>query len=163
MQQLRTWKAPVHHPLSHSHRRRHARNTCTCLRSTDDGSSEGNLFLLKKRKLAALILFLKLKNKSRRRWWIRPGLKSGYSHGEFNRVVELEKCDNEWYLRYMRMSPEAFYHLLSLVQHDLTRANTNFRKSIPSSVQLAITLRYLAHGYSMIILAIIFKVGHLRS
>ena len=54
--------------------------------------------------------------------------------------------DRELFFRYIRMFPERFDHLLSLVKEQIEKKDTHFSKSIPTAARLAITLGYLASG-----------------
>lgn len=53
-----------------------------------------------------------------------------------------------------------FDQLLSKIGHLLKKQDTQFRKSIQPAEQLALTLRYLAHGDSLKIIALEYRVGH---
>ena len=44
------------------------------------------------------------------------------------------------------MSPERYFHLLSLVEPRIRRKNTNMRNAISADERLTLTLRYLASG-----------------
>ena len=57
------------------------------------------------------------------------------------------------------MSPERFEHLLQLIGHRLSKKDTRFRKSIPASERLALTLRFLASGDSQKSLSFAFRIG----
>ncbi|CAH3124308.1 unnamed protein product [Pocillopora meandrina] len=46
----------------------------------------------------------------------------------------------------MRMTPERFEHLLSLVGPRITKTNTRMREAISAAERLILTLRYLASG-----------------
>ena len=52
----------------------------------------------------------------------------------------------ELFFRNIRITPERFDHLLSLVKEQIEKKDTCFRKSIPAAARLVITLRYLASG-----------------
>ena len=58
----------------------------------------------------------------------------------------------------MRMSPERFDHLLTLVRGRIER-KFHIREPISAEERLAITLRYLATGDSQTSIGILFKVG----
>ena len=49
--------------------------------------------------------------------------------------------------RMTRMDFETYDYLLSLIVDDISKQDTTMRKAIPASARLAVTLRYLAHGY----------------
>ena len=61
--------------------------------------------------------------------------------------------------RFLRMSPERYDHLLSMVHPLIAKQNTRFRKAITSSERLAFTLRFLATGESQISLTYLFRMG----
>ena len=67
--------------------------------------------------------------------------------------------DREYFFRYMRMSPERFDNLLSLVQDKIYKKNTRFRESIPASERLAVTLRYFRTGDAQQPLSYSFRIG----
>ena len=50
----------------------------------------------------------------------------------------------ELFFRNIRITPERFDHLLSLVKEQIEKKDTRFRKSIPAAACLAIALRYLS-------------------
>lgn len=55
--------------------------------------------------------------------------------------------DLEWYYNYTRMMPESFNELLNLVEPIIRKQETNFRKPIPPTIRLLITLRYVDLTY----------------
>ena len=57
------------------------------------------------------------------------------------------------------MTTERFNYLLSLVKEKIEKKDTRFRKSIPASARLAITLRYLASGETQQSLSYNYRVG----
>ena len=59
--------------------------------------------------------------------------------GDFNKLMSELQNDREQFFRYLRMSPERFSHLLSLVKGKITKQNTRFRKSITAEERLAVT------------------------
>nr|XP_057926689.1 uncharacterized protein LOC131128123 [Doryrhamphus excisus] len=115
--------------------------------------------------LAAAILLAQLEEdeeraRSRRRVWVRPINQQRREEGDyFNLVAEL-RLDKRRHQRYFRMSAEQMDHLLSLIGHELTRQSTNFRASIEPKQRLAVALRYLASGDSLISLAFSYRLGH---
>ncbi|XP_067133228.1 uncharacterized protein [Centruroides vittatus] len=68
-------------------------------------------------------------------------------------------CDKSGYYMYFRMSPERFDELLSKIGPLITRKNTTYRKSISPAEQLALTLRFLAHGGEQQICALNYRIG----
>lgn len=60
----------------------------------------------------------KQKQKKRRshRFWVRDIFKNRVEKGAFNSLIpELRLHDREYFYRYLRMSPERFEHLLSMI------------------------------------------------
>ena len=57
------------------------------------------------------------------------------------------------------MSPERLEHLLTLVGPLIQKKDTNFRKAIPASERLMLTLRFLASGDSQRSLTYLFRLG----
>ena len=60
---------------------------------------------------------------------------------------------------FLRMSPERFEHLLSLVGPLIMKEDTNFRKAIPASERLMLTLRFLVSGDSQRSMSYMFLMG----
>ncbi|KAK7896163.1 hypothetical protein WMY93_021488 [Mugilogobius chulae] len=58
------------------------------------------------------------------------------------------------------MSAEKMDELLSIVGPDLTRQTTNYRASIEPKQRLAVALRYLASGDSLMSLSFSYRLGH---
>lgn len=75
-----------------------------------------------------------------------------------NLLVELEHYDRDKYINYLRIPPEVFYELLSLVGPSIEKKNC-VRKSISAKTRLHIFMRYLASGNNMISLSYEFRVG----
>ena len=76
-----------------------------------------------RKKLSILITLSRLrrvrnltKRKQRRRFWIRDIYKKREQFGTFNTLFEELKKDREYFFRYLRMTPDRFGHLLSLVR-----------------------------------------------
>ena len=63
------------------------------------------------------------------------------------------------FLRFLRMSPERFNRLLSLVTPLISKKYTKFRKSIHSNGRLALILTFLASGESRMSLSFQFRLG----
>eukprot|EP00794_Sanderia_malayensis_P001158 gene1158-526_t len=82
------------------------------------------------------------------------------AHGEYHSLYqELRLQDREYHYRYAMMSNERFDHLFTLVETDITKRDTKFRKAIPARARLVITLQYLATGCSQETLSYAFCVG----
>ena len=61
--------------------------------------------------------------------------------------------------RYLRMTPQRFEHLLSLVAPLISKKSTKLRSSISEAERLNLTLRYLASGDSQQSQAFNFRIG----
>ena len=60
---------------------------------------------------------------------------------------------------YIRMTPERFGHLLSLVGPRITKTNTRMREAISAAERLTLTLRYLASGDDKQNLSFSYRIG----
>ena len=67
--------------------------------------------------------------------------------------------NNVLIVRFLRMSPERFEHLLSLVGPLIQKEDTRFRRSISPEERLAVTLRFLATGDAQQSLSFSFRIG----
>ena len=72
---------------------------------------------------------------------------------------EIKEEDPERFERAMRMSPENFDYLLSLVEPLIARQDTRMRRAIPAHHRLMYTLRYLASGANFFLLSELFRVS----
>ena len=61
--------------------------------------------------------------------------------------------------RYMRISPESFKYLLNVVGPVIAKKYTSFRKSIPPSERLCLTLHYLAYGGGQQSLSFAYRIA----
>ena len=61
--------------------------------------------------------------------------------------------------RYMRMSPESFKYLLTVIGPVISKKDTNFRKAISTSERLCVTLHYLAYGGTQQSLSFSFRIA----
>ncbi len=77
-----------------------------------------------------------------RRVWIHEIIRKKQELGEFHRLVQELRLDQQRFLQYFRMSPEAFDNLLHIVGPHIRKQTTNYRKPISPEQRLAICLRY---------------------
>ena len=83
------------------------------------------------------------RKKKKRKMWVRDIFNGRKKQGVYNNLVqEIHLRDRESYFRYMRMSPDQFQHLLSLIEPLVTK--DNFHEPISAGERLSITLRFLA-------------------
>ncbi|XP_011688262.1 PREDICTED: uncharacterized protein LOC105450214 [Wasmannia auropunctata] len=100
------------------------------------------------------------KHETSRRFWMRPILQTKRSHENWEHLIqELRLYDTETYFNFMRMTPETFEEILSLVGPQLMRQTTHLREPICAEVRLSFTIRYLATGDSLKSLALAFRIG----
>lgn len=114
---------------------------------------------------ASLLLLIRRRKRKKdeiprqHKFWIRPMYQNRKNQSQyFNLMTELENEDREYYFRYIRMSPDRFKHLLSLVEDDIRKTSIRRETVIPAE-RLAICLRYLATGDSQQSQSFNFRVG----
>lgn len=77
-----------------------------------------------------------------RRFWIRPILQTRQTHGNWEHLIqELRLYDYETYFNFMRMTPQTFEEILSLIGSQLMRQTTNCREPICAEARLSLTIR----------------------
>lgn len=86
---------------------------------------------------------LLLERKQRRKCWVHPINLERHFHGEYHTLIDLlEMGDNsDRFHMYFRMNKEQFENLHSLVEMNIKKINTTFRKAISTKERLAICLR----------------------
>ena len=67
-------------------------------------------------------------------------------NSSYNVIKKLCVGDREMYFRYMRMIPNRFKHLFTLVAPRVTKTTNKYRKPILPEQRLSLTLRHLATG-----------------
>jgi hypothetical protein len=78
----------------------------------------------------------------RRRTWVHEIIRKRQELGEFHRLVQELRLDQQRFLQYFRMTPETFDNLLHVVGPHIRKQTTNYRKPISPEQRLAICLRY---------------------
>ena len=82
-----------------------------------------------------------------RKIWVRKKIQNRPAQGVHNNLLqELRNNDPSGYKNFSRMDSETFDELLNRVGPLITHQDTRFRKAIPPSERLALTLRFLATG-----------------
>ena len=107
----------------------------------------------RKRKLRELQMMTK------RRFWVRDIYLNRPTLGAYGTLFKELHADREYFFRYIRMSPDRFQHLLSLVAEDIIKDTTNCRVPVSPEERLALTLRFLASGESQQSLCYSFRLG----
>uniref|UniRef100_A0A1A7W9J8 DDE Tnp4 domain-containing protein n=1 Tax=Iconisemion striatum TaxID=60296 RepID=A0A1A7W9J8_9TELE len=109
---------------------------------------------------AALLLLAVLRRDRRRRLWVNPLNRLRSEQGDFHRLVAELRLDAKRHHEYFRMSAEQMDGLLSIIGPELQKQSTNYRAAIEPKQRLAVALRYLASGDSLISLASSYRLGH---
>ena len=88
------------------------------------------------------------KPRKRRTVWVRPMLRVREVHGHYDQhMLEMvQQDDHQGFQQFMRLNFELFQEVLNRVRDRIQRRDTTFRRAMPASVKLALTLRYLATG-----------------
>jgi len=95
----------------------------------------------KKRKVLKLILFKKLNEKKKPKFWVHPLHQKRHIDGEHKKLDTMFAKFPKKFASYTRMSPNTFEKLFSLVGSSLKKGDTNYRKAIPARHRLYIILR----------------------
>ena len=116
------------------------------------------MYLAKRRKIRRriqIVILLLLQTLSTRRVWRHP------RETWWSRVamVNLDDWPNEMFAANLRMSRETFFWLCSELEPHIRKKTTNYRKAVPVSVRLAITLWRLATNVEYRTLGHLFGVG----
>lgn len=97
--------------------------------------------------------------KRNRSCWVKGWVGRRSNLGASSTILrELANEDPQEYRKIMRMSVNQFNELLSLVEGQISKADTLMRNAIPAHIKLEIALRFLATGDSYQSLAIFFRV-----
>lgn len=119
-------------------------NICTSHVTSYDTYLRLSLTMEDSRRTAAALLLLRRRRRRRnRRFWIHPILERRQQLGEYHRLVQELKLDEDRFFQYFRMSKEVFQILLCKVGPVIAKRSTNYRDSIAPEQRLAICLRYV--------------------
>ena len=88
--------------------------------------------------LASMALIIRRHQRQQKiRFWIRQIFtEEKKQRGEWENLVHELQDDRKYYYRYLRMDPDRFEHLFSLVELLITKQDTNYRKCIPARKRL---------------------------
>lgn len=101
----------------------------------------------------------KRRQRSRRRWSVRPLNTSRLEDGEFYSLVQpMREIDDERHFQYFRMSAGAFDDLLRRVAPHIQHKRSH-SAPVSEAERLAVTLRFLASGINQQALAASYKLG----
>jgi len=95
-----------------------------------------------------------------KRIWVRKWIERRDTLGATNGLLkELEFEDPKEYFATLRMSENYFNFLLTKVQPQIQRSDTNLRNAIPARTKLQAVLCFLATGCSLRTLAHLFRLS----
>ena len=86
--------------------------------------------------------------------WINPVIAEREEKGEHHLITDM-RAYPEWFYEYMRMTPEQFDQIHSLIREDIRKMDTNYRDAIPTEHKLAAVLWWVKSFYSKIYLLVI--------
>jgi len=90
--------------------------------------------------------------------WIKDIFAKRDDQGDFNNLIEELRSDAASFFGYMRMTQSQFDLLLGEVKSRISKADTNFWKSIELGLKLALTFRFLAAGDSQVSLSYAYRM-----
>ncbi|RXN04065.1 nuclease HARBI1 [Labeo rohita] len=105
------------------------------------------------------VALLYLRRRRRRSVWVHEILQARQQLGEYHRLVQELRLDDDRFQRYFRLDREQFDNLLSKVGPRIARQDTNYWHAIEPSERLANCLRFLATGDSYRTIAFSYRVG----
>lgn len=91
--------------------------------------------------IKCLLLYHKKKKHPRRkpRFWLSNHIRERAVKGDLLRMYH--DLQDEYFKNYFRVNREQFQELLSFIEEDIKKQDTNFRKAITPLEKLAVTLR----------------------
>ena len=96
---------------------------------------------------STFLLLNEVKKGKRKRWWSRNLFAGGVSVG-LNLLEKLKLEDGMGFSNFTRMTPSDFEELLQMFGGKISKCDTRFRETIPASIRLAVSIRFLASGES---------------
>uniref|UniRef100_A0A3B3T7F3 Zgc:194221 n=1 Tax=Paramormyrops kingsleyae TaxID=1676925 RepID=A0A3B3T7F3_9TELE len=104
------------------------------------------------------VALLYMRRRRRRSVWVHQILHARQQLGEYHRLVQELRLDDDRFQRYFRLDRDQFDNLLSKVGPQIARHDTNYRRAIEPAERLAICL-FLATGDSYRTIAFSYRVG----
>lgn len=101
----------------------------------------------------------KLKNKYKKKFWIRKIFAERKLKGEFHCLIQdLKLFDHEFFFTQFRMLPSKFEELLSWVAPKITKSTIK-RDPIGPEERLCVTLRYIVTGDAQVTIAASYRIS----
>ena len=104
--------------------------------------------------LLVALLARRHRNRRQKRRWVHPINAQRERLGEYALLVRELASHEDMFFSYFRMSESLFDEIFSLVEADLTKLLTNYRKPISARERLAVCLRLALHGIILLSLYI---------
>ena len=103
-----------------------------------------------------------VKKRKPKRFWIRKLIKESKSSGLLHMLTkEVEMLDQEYFSWFLRMSPNRYEHLFSIVHPELQCQRTLLREPTSPSERQNFPLRYLACGGSLQFFSFGFSISRI--
>jgi len=80
-------------------------------------------------------------SKRSRRFWVHPLVRTREEEGEYTTLYPQLVNDDVKFYKYFRMSHEEYMNILSKIEIDLRKVDTQFRKAISPTEKLSVCLR----------------------
>lgn len=87
------------------------------------------------------LVYLYLKTQKNRKHWVHPINSERHTSGHYVQLYKKLRQDPVQFFNYFRMNISSFDELLSYIECDIQRQNTNMRSAIGPEEMLVITLR----------------------
>ena len=87
------------------------------------------------------LALLLLNSRRKRRYWIHDTIRKREDLGEFHRLVMELESDDDRFKKYFRLSKLQFNQVLLLMEDDLRKQTTNYRRPVGPRGRLAVALR----------------------
>ena len=93
----------------------------------------------------------KRRRRKKRRWWVRPWVVRRPLLGQYTQLMrELEIEDEASFKNFMRVEPAMFHELVERLAPRIEKVVTRMRRPLEPGLKVALTLRYLASGNSLV-------------
>ncbi|XP_030215697.1 protein ALP1-like [Gadus morhua] len=96
---------------------------------------------------------------ARRRVWVHSINRGRGQYGEYHRLCQELRLDEDRFKVYFRLNRQQCEGVLTFIGPTIAKMNTNYRESISPAQRLCICLRYLSTGDSYRSIAFSYRVG----
>lgn len=103
---------------------------------------------------------LKEENVTKKRLWVRKWISDrAITGGSTLLLKQLRLEDPSEYRLALRLTPDNFEELLSMIEGSIQRQDTLMREAVPARIKLEVTLTYLATGMSYRSLSHFYRIS----